>query len=102
MRRGQPWIRVGEGGPTLRLQPQNQQAVQGRVAHALSPHIPETDTPGAQSLEAILCVCLVRCPLPLLRCTLLFYYLVGMLITIFILKKHIVILFSYAHSSNIP
>ncbi|XP_025050073.1 clathrin light chain B isoform X2 [Alligator sinensis] len=44
---GGPGHGVGEGGAALRLQPQEQQAEQGRLPHALGAHLPQTDAPGA-------------------------------------------------------
>lgn len=40
---GHPRHRVGEGGPAVRLQPQEQQAMQRRVSPALGAHVPEAD-----------------------------------------------------------
>lgn len=42
---GHPRLRVGEGGPALRFQSQEQQAEQGCLADALGAHLPQTDAP---------------------------------------------------------
>lgn len=45
--REQPGHRVGAGGSALRLQPQVQQAGQGRVPHALRAHLAQAGPAGA-------------------------------------------------------